>query len=725
MHLSSEIIISELSKKNYIPSKTRELFRRLDIDEDEYKAFRKLLKKLEQQGTIKKVKGGKWRMPDTRGLICGQIIVKRKGFGFLIADDKEQEDIFIPEGELGGAFNHDRVGVKVVEQRRRGGDSRSYGKVITIIERTIKRMVCTVEQGYKKIYCLAEGSNIPYEFEIDDSDLSSEVKEGEKVLIKIIEWPKDRKRGRGVILERLGPAGEPSVETAAILANYEVETEFSEDVKKEVSLIPQDISDAIKSERLDFTNELCFTIDPDDAKDFDDAISIKKIDDGYEIGVHIADVSHYIREGTALHEEAQSRSTSIYLPGRVIPMIPHELSSDICSLRPNEDRLAMSVFMSFDKQMEITEWRACRSVINSKKRFTYRNVFDILSTKKQPEDLSDELYDALNMLYKTTMRIRKKRFKAGSIELTLPEFKVVIDDEGKAVGMVKIENNFSHQMVEECMLAANVVMGRYANEQSLPALFRVHEPPKNESLTEMVEFLNSYNYDFRLPFNRKRLNKILLEIQGKPEEHAINLAILMSMNQAVYAPDAGEHFALAFPVYSHFTSPIRRFPDLHLHTCLKTKINDGDCWLQQTKGSKKFKAGYGSLITLGEHCSARERRAMKIEEEVKDLRRLELLADCKKKIHTAIVTGIRDFGVFVEIKDFFVEGLLHRTDLERNDRAAIEVMPGSKHKKKSHRHGSIPHGKGFHLGEEVLITIAEISMSDRKCQMEYAGEVKD
>lgn len=724
MPLEPENLLKILINPDYRPSKTRDIFKMLGIPEEDYQGLRELLKKLEKEGRVVKLKGGKWSMPDESNLIYGRLEIKRKGFGFLIPDDPKQEDIYIPENELKDGFNGDKVVVKI-KKGFSGRGHRKFGTVVRIIERTVKRMVCTVESYNGNFYCLAEGSNLPYEFEIIQDDKSPEYHENDKILLEIKEWPSQNNAGKGMVIERLGPAGEPDTETAAILANYEVETEFPDEVMSELKRITQTISEHEKSRRFDFTEDLCYTIDPDDAKDFDDAISIKRTKEGFEIGVHIADVSHFICEGSALFEKAKERSTSIYLPERVIPMIPHELSSDICSLRPDEERLAMSVFMSYDRNMELIGYKACRSVIRSKKRFTYRQVFEILSDDNAAAEIDEELLSSLRMLYSATMTLRKKRLKAGSIELNLPEHKVLIDEEGNAKGMIKVEHDFSHQMVEECMLAANVTMARYAVEYRLPVLYRVHEAPENESLTEMAEFLNSYGYNFRLPFNRKNLNKVLNEIHGKPEEHAINLAILLSMKQAVYSPQLLEHFALAFSKYTHFTSPIRRFPDLHLHTSLKKMIKDGGCWLEQESEAKGTSHGGQNLLDLGNHCSTMERRAMKVESEVKELRRLELLSKAEQKIHKAVVTGIRDFGVFVEIEEYFVEGLLRRDDLQKNGRAAIEIMPGKKDNKNKKHHSGKYRARGFHLGEEVLVSIASISMVDRKCNMEYVGEVEE
>ncbi|MHC4872481.1 MAG: ribonuclease R [Planctomycetota bacterium] len=722
MNLKKEDIINFISEKDYTPAKTRELYRLLDIADEDYRAFKNLLKELERDGALAKLKGGRWALPRTKGLIHGRIDIKRRGFGFLIPDDPSKSDIFIPEGQLLDAFNNDRVAVKV-KQGSRGRDSRKYGTIVKILERSLKRLVCVVEEHGDNLYCIAECSHLPYEFVILENERSPSFNKDDKVLLEIKEWPRMESPGTGIIIDRLGPAGDPDTEIAAILSNYSVAMDFSEETVKEVQNISEDIAEDEVSRRNDLRDELCFTIDPDDAKDFDDAISIKRTADGIEIGVHIADVSHFVREGTSLYAEAKERSTSIYLPERVIPMIPHELSSNICSLRPDEDKLAMSVFMTFDNEMELIGAKSCRSVIRSKRRFTYREVYEIIADKKKTND-SEEVISSLQLLYTAAMKIRKKRLKAGSIELELPEYKVLLDENGEAAGMKKVEHDFSHQMVEECMLAANIAMGRYAKEGQLPVLYRVHEAPDNESLIDMAGFLSSYGYDFRLPFNRKRLNKVLKEAKGKPEEHAINLAVLMSMNQAVYSPETGEHFALAFPVYAHFTSPIRRFPDLQLHASLKDVIPGNEQFLP-----RKIKTGAGKtrgtgLIDLGNHTSAMERRAMKVEEAVKDLRRLELLAKTDQKLHKAVVTGIKDFGVFVEIEDFFVEGLLHRDDLQKNNRSAVEIMPQKKDNKKKKKR-SRQQNAGFHLGEEVLVAVTEISMSDRKCSLEYIGPVEE
>ncbi|MBN1258057.1 MAG: VacB/RNase II family 3'-5' exoribonuclease [Planctomycetes bacterium] len=735
MSIDEAAILKYFSQPKYRPNKTKPLAKELAIPQKEYADFRGLLQEMERAGTIARLKGGRWALPGEAGLIIGALEVKRGGFGFLRPDDPRREDIFIPENEIGDAINGDRVAVRI-ERRMGGRGHRQFGCVVRIIQRSVTRLVGCVETRGKGQVFIPEDKRIPSIFELI-SDSEAEFYPGDKVLLEIVEWPEDS-YGAGRVIERLGPAGEPDTETAAILANFNAPGPFPEEVMAQIHAGFKGVTDEDRRERLDFTAEICFTIDPDDARDFDDAISVERTRDGYTLGVHIADVSHYVLPDTPLDQEAHNRSTSIYLPGRVIPMLPPELSNDLCSLRPNEERFAMSVFMELDKEAQVKSSFCTRTIIRSRRRLTYREVYIALEEEAEAKKFNDqEVLSRLRTLRTLARKMHDHRLQAGSVELNLAEYKVLVDKAGKAQGMIKVEHDFSHNMVEECMLAANVEMAKFAARHGLGILFRVHEPPEEEDLKEMAAFLQAYGYNLRLPFSSHNLNSALQSARGKPEEHPINLAVLKSMRQAVYAPENLGHFALAFESYSHFTSPIRRYPDLHLHRSLKELFPEGEYRLpEEAKVTSKSRGSKPELHLLGLHTSERERRAMKIEEEVKELRRLELINQCDQKIHRAVITGIRPFGVFVELEEFFVESLLPTEELARHGRAPVELLPNGrpitapkkeKGKGKGKGKGRKPvrsqqAGEGFHLGEEILVSIKEINLSDRTLSVEYIGE---
>jgi ribonuclease R len=720
MPIDESEVLEHLSSPGYEPCKAKPLAKELGIGTREYKAFRSLLSELEKEGKVTRLKGGRWARAGDGALVSGTLQVARRGFGFLLPDDPRLDDIFIPERELDEALNGDRIAVRV--EKRRGRDHRRFGRVIRILERARDRFVGTVEIRRGAEVFHPEDERLPRPIEIEHAADAPEAAEGDKVLLEMIRWPERGAEGSGRILERLGPAGAPDTEVAAILANYEAPGPFPEEVLEEVRALTPGIPEAEREARLDLTGTVTFTIDPADARDYDDAISVERVQDGYRLGVHIADVSHYVFPGTKLDDEAKERSTSIYLPERVIPMLPEELSNDACSLRPDEDRPALSVFMDVDADGKVTSSRIGRSVIRSHKRFSYEEAYTLLEDDAEAEAFEDkEVLSALRMLRTVAGRMRTRRFEEGSVELDLPEYRVLIDENDEAVGMQLVEHDFSHQMIEDCMLAANVEVARYAARHTLPILYRVHDQPTDEDIESMIEFLQAYGYGIRRPFSRKRLNQVLRQAAGRPEAHAVNLAVLKSMQQAVYSADLREHFALAFERYTHFTSPIRRYPDLHLHQVLKSLFPEGEPWLPgRPKLGNRARGSSPDLHLLGTHTSARERRAMKIENEVKDLRRIELLAKSEKTVHKAVVTGIHRFGVFVELEDYFVDSLLAADELRRHGLEPVEVMPEGTSKKKKGKRRQQP--EGFHLGQEVLVRVVQIDMPGRSVEVEYAGD---
>ena len=724
MNFESDIL-SYLSRPGMKPPRSRELARKLGVSDDQYPAFRQVLRTLEESGRIARGGGGKWTKPEaTEGQLAGVIEVKRGGFGFFVCDAANEEDLFIPEEGLNGAMNGDRV---LVEPARggRGKGALSAAKVVRVLERAIKRIVCRVITCGREILCDPDDPRIASYFSATLPD-GMKVFPDDKVLVEITAYPERGGDGRGTIMDRLGPAGEPETEIAAILAQFDTPVDFPEDVLEQVRGLSMVITAAERAQRLDFTDDLCVTIDPVDARDFDDAISITRSENGWRLGVHIADVSHFVTPGSPLDREARNRSTSIYLPGRVIPMLPPELSNDLCSLRPNEERFAMSVFMDVSPEGEVSNPECFRSIIRSRRRMTYEEVFALFTNAEKAAAFDDpDVLSALRMMRSCAGVLRRRRFEHGSVELDLPEYKVLVDDLGKAVGMMRVEHDESHQLVEDCMLAANVALAQYASKRQLPILYRVHDEPDRDRIESLAEFLDACGYHLALPMTRQGLNRILEKARGTPEEHAVNLVVLTSMQQAVYSPQCEPHFALGFGKYTHFTSPIRRYPDLFLHQQLKACIPDGESRLPARTAIPESGSPV-EIVSLGLHTSARERQAMKIEGDVVNFRRLELLGKSDRKIHKARITGIRSFGVFVTLEEFFVEAMLTRDELASHGIATEAFLPNAEERL---RRGRKPKGRrerrktegGFHLGEDIMVTVRRIDMAGRTCELEYVG----
>ncbi|MCC8180623.1 MAG: RNB domain-containing ribonuclease [Planctomycetes bacterium] len=547
------------------------------------------------------------------------------------------------------------------------------------------------------------------------------------MLREIITWPAANEGAKAKIVEVLGPSGDPDTETAAILAENDAPGPFEADVLREARRLNRDFTPEERTARLDLTNTICCTIDPQDARDFDDALGIvENPDKTFTVDVHIADVARYVTPGSLLDKEARDRSTSIYLPERVIPMLPEEISNDICSLRPNEDRPAKTVRLKFNPDGERIGYSIHRSIIHSRYRFTYEQVRDLVLHPDMADAFEDqEVLDCVIKLNNLAREIRRRRLDNGAIELNLTEYKVVIDSDGKAEAMQKVEHDFSHQLVEEYMLAANRALAEWAAQNGLPALHRIHPSPKEERVEELAEYLTASGYVFKPPFQRRKLMKVIAQAAGRPEEHAINLMILKSFQQAVYGPDPDiGHFALNFPKYMHFTSPIRRYPDLYLHQMLDKAFEVG------TPGSNKLPKKLRRLVRTGEnlevlgtHTSGRERRAMRIEEAVKDFRRLELLSRATDRDFDAVVTGIKKFGIFVEITGYFVESLIPRLELAKKGYSTREELPplatGSKKKAKSRRR--LAGEPGFHIGQLIRVRVKRVDLPARQCELEFLG----
>ncbi|MDR3077589.1 MAG: RNB domain-containing ribonuclease [Planctomycetota bacterium] len=547
------------------------------------------------------------------------------------------------------------------------------------------------------------------------------------MLLEVTAWPNDPEGPKAKIIEVLGPSGDPDTETAAILAEYGAPGPFPEAIRRAARRLERKLSPEERAGRLDLTGEICFTIDPPDARDFDDALGLTEDPDGsLTVDVHIADVGHYVKPGSELDLEARDRSTSIYLPERVIPMLPEEISNDACSLRPEEDRLAKTVRLRFAPDGERLDYSIHRTLIRSRRRFAYGEVRDLLAGRDgRGASPGDDLGAKLFRLHDLAMILRQKRLDRGSIELNLTEYRVVIDAEGRAETLEKVEHDSSHQLVEEYMLAANAALAEWAAANGLPALHRQHPPPKEERVKELADYLTACGYPFKPPFRRDRLMAVVEKAAGRPEEHAVNLMILKSFQQASYSPDPDiGHFALDFPRYMHFTSPIRRYPDLQLHQMLDLAFAAG------REGAHKLPKKLRRLIRTGEdleklggHCSSRERRAMRIEEEVKEFRRLELLSRADGREFPAVVTSVRKFGVFVEISGYFVEGLLSRTDLAGKGRSTREELPPpARGRSAGASRPRLAGDPGFHIGQAVKVRLIQADLATRRCQLEFLGD---
>lgn len=754
-----------IASDRYRPMRSRDMAYLLRIPRREFREFRGVLEELRQEGIIIRGDDAHWRRPgEDEKTVVGSLDIAAAGHAFLIPEDPDEPDIFIPPDSLLDAFDGDTVRVGVI-QPVRGGDRRVSGVVLEVVKRARTRLVATVIAGGR---ARVDDPRNQYEFAIvysagtpaksaseaskslrrrRNAERSGEAGKGHKssvrlmigenadlpqpgmkVLLEILAWPNAPGGAKAQIIEILGPSGDPDTETAAILAENNAPGPFPPEVIQAARRLERELPAANRAARLDLTEEICCTIDPRDARDFDDALGIKENPDGtFTVDVHIADVAHYVTAGSALDNEARNRATSIYLPERVIPMLPEELSNDICSLRPGEERPAKTVRLQFSADGERLKSTIHRSLIKSRHRFAYEEVRDLVLHPDMADAFEDrELLDCVIKLNDLAAKIRARRLADGAIELNLTEYRVVIDSDGRATAMEKVEHDFSHQLVEEFMLAANRAVAEWAASNGLPSLHRQHPSPKEERVEELAEYLTASGYSFKPPFQRKKLMNVIAKVAGKPEEHAINLMILKSFQQAVYGPDPDVgHFALNFPKYMHFTSPIRRYPDLFLHQMLDAAFAVG------TEKANKLPKKLRRLVRLdgvdleglGAHVSARERLAMRIEEEVKDFRRLELLSQVSAdREFDAVVTGVKKFGIFVEISGYFVESLIPKIELARLGYSTREELPpqaaGTRKRLKKREMVGEP---GFHIGQVVRVRVRRVDLPARRCELEFLG----
>jgi ribonuclease R len=759
--------------------------RDLGIAPEDFHDFRQVLEYLRQDGLVIRGKDARWHLagkaPRPRTvtkkprwhmpakerrleldddvdvgdkILEGTIDITLSGNAFLLPDNPTDPDVFLSPDAILDAFDGDRVRVVVKTDSRR-----PYGLVKAVLARANPRVVARILPSGKAV---TEDPRNHYEFNLVPSpdaptrSASQAAKSqrrrriagegsrgdsgrystpggivepppaGQKVLMEVVSWPASPEGPRARIVEILGPAGDPDTETASILAGYNAPGPFPPEVLQAARTLARSGKVDLTTGRLDLTGAVTLTIDPVDARDFDDALSISPGKNGVMIvDVHIADVSHYVQPGTPLDLEARERATSIYLPERVLPMLPEELSNDVCSLRPGEVRPVKTVRLHFDAKGNRTSYSIHRSLIRSRHRFTYEEVRDLLNQPSLGRDFPDpEVWESLQALHELASRIREKRLAHDTVELNLAEYRVVIDAHGLAQGLEAVEHDFSHQLVEEFMLAANRAVAEWAAANGLPVLHRQHPSPKEDRLAELSEYLTASGYVFKPPFNRHKLVKVVAAARGTPEEHAINLMILKSFQQAVYGPDPDiGHFALVFSKYLHFTSPIRRYPDLHLHQMLDRAFTEAGSERLPKRLSHLVQAGE-DLAKLGQHTSARERRAMRIEEEVKEFRRLELLSRATNRDYQAVVTGVKKFGVFVEVAGFFVESLLPRVDLARHgfstrlELPPLAVKDGKKPKKERRVFAGDP---GFHIGQTVRVRVKKIDLSSRRLELDFLG----
>jgi ribonuclease R len=651
----------------YRPLRKKELARAMGIPKQMYDHFRQTLRELEREGALCRIKGGRYTATKETEIVAGQLSVTRSGNGFL-ACDAGGPDVYVRAMNLGTALHGDRVSVQLSGRPRRSGAPE--GRVVEVLERGSSSVVGTYQTKGRGGCVIPDDPRITWELLVAEADRLGAQK-GQKVVAEIGTQESARGALAGRVLEVLGNPDDPGMDVLSILKAYDLPTEFPETVDEETERTPAIIPEAEIARRVDFRDELVFTIDPEDAKDFDDAVSIKQLDNGHVLlGVHIADVSFYVPEQSALDREARARGTSVYLVDRVIPMLPERLSSEICSLRPDEDRLTMSAVMELDAKGEVVTYQVVDSVIRSGARLTYQQAQAMLDgtgekdrDKPPASSLQPPLYgrvaDALRQLDRLSKVLIERRKKRGSIDFDLPEPEVTLDELGVPIDIQRAERLSTHRLIESFMLLANVTVARHMADAEAPFLYRVHEPPDQEKLEAFAHFVRALGYSFHTKeaHSPKYLRDFLSKVAGHREEPLVHELLLRSMKRAVYTPENSGHFGLACPLYTHFTSPIRRYPDLVVHRILReTHAAKGMSSERETRWTE-------TLPEIGAWISERERIAVEAERASVKVKQAAFMEDKIGEQFWGIISGVTKFGLFVELEKFLVEGLVHVSSL--------------------------------------------------------------
>ena len=714
-----EQLLALLSRKDYRPLNKLEIGRKFGLTGRARVALRKTLRDLERAGDIARIRKDRYVLPREADLITGKLSLHPAGYGFVTSEKPGDPDVFIAAENVGVAMHGDRVVARISPEPPAGRiKGRREGRVIRILERAHDTVVGTLQRSRNFYYVVPDDPRFVHDIYVrpvaDEKDRQSGTAAavGDKVVVRLEDWQSRHVNPEGEIIEVLGPASAPGVDVLSIIRKYHLPTEFPSDVLDQSERIPESVDAQQIAGREDLRSQFIITIDPDDARDFDDAINVEKLPNGgWQLGVHIADVAAYVEPGSALDREARRRGNSVYLPDRVIPMLPERLSNGVCSLKPEVERLTYSVVIQFDKRGVPKNARFARSVIRSAHRLTYKEAYSIL--KAAPRD---RLGERLHLAWELAALLRRKRFERGALDLDFPEVKVWVEN-GKPVRLERVENDESHQLIEEFMLAANEAVARELKKRAIPTIYRVHENPDPEKLAEYREFALSFGYKVGDLTHRPELQRLLAEIRGKPEEQALKVGLLKSLKRARYDSHPLGHYGLAKANYLHFTSPIRRYADLVVHRTLgrdaATLPSAASRTIERRSRNDPSYLGMAEVTSIAEHISITERNAADAEIDATQMKKLEFfqqqLTGRKPQIFSATVVDIRNYGLMVELPDALVTGLIHVSSLT-DDFYVFEPARRQLIGRRSR--------KRFKIGDDLSVFVARVDLFKR--QVDFA-----
>lgn len=648
-----KMIYAFICDEMYVPMKAKEMAVVLNIPKTQRNELLEVLDALLADGRIEVSAKGKYRKAEKKYLV-GIFTAHQKGFGFVTPEGAD-EDIFIPAAQTNGAFHMDTVQVALSES---SGGKRKEGAVTKIISRGMTQLVCTYEKSRTFGFAVPDNPRFAEDIFVPQERSKGAVS-GHKVVVEITDYGKNGKKPEGKVVEIIGHINDPGTDIMSIVKAYDFPVEFSQKVMKQAENVSNEVSAADRAGRLDLRDWQTVTIDGEDAKDLDDAVTLEKQDGLYKLGVHIADVSNYVQENSALDVEAFKRGTSVYLVDRVIPMLPHKLSNGICSLNAGEDRLALSCIMYIDGKGNVKDHTIAETVINVDRRMSYTSVKKILEDKDEAERKEYlQFVPMFEQMRELAAILRKKRMERGSIDFDFPETKMILDENGKPVEIRPYDRNVATKIIEDFMLIANETVAQDYFWQELPFVYRTHDNPDTEKIKKLGAFINNFGYSIHIgqdEIHPKELQKLLMKIDGTPEEALISRLTLRSMKQAKYTTVSTGHFGLATNYYCHFTSPIRRYPDLQIHRIIKDN-------LRGRMNQKKIEHYENLLPEVAKRSSEMERRADEAERETDKLKKAEYMQERIGQVFEGVISGISEWGFYVELPNT-VEGLVHVTSL--------------------------------------------------------------
>ncbi|MEG2246385.1 MAG: ribonuclease R [Peptostreptococcaceae bacterium] len=703
-------LIGLISEEAYNPLKREELAVIFDIHHTEMPMFYNFLDELVEGGYLILTKKGKYTSPNQMGLFVGKLISHKKGFGFVESDEEYKQDLFIPADSLNGAMHNDRVVAEITAPAT--DERRAEGKIVKVVERAITDVVGTFQDSKNFGFVLPDNKKFNKDIFVPKKFFNG-AKSNDKVVCRITQWPTEDRKPEGKIIEVIGQKGERYVEITSVIREHGLPEEFPKKVLDEAEKVAIEIPQEEIDRRLDIRDMNIFTIDGEDAKDLDDAVSIELLPNGnYKLGVHIADVTHYVKEKSKLDKEALKRATSVYLVDKVIPMLPKTLSNGVCSLNPFEDKLTLSVFMEINSKGEVIKHDIKETIINSKARMTYTEVSDILENdddklKKTFANVVDDFYNS-EKLARILMQRRKKR---GAIDFDFPEAKIILNGDGDVVDIKQYERRISNKIIEEFMLITNETVAEHFFWLNMPFMYRVHETPALEKIETLNKFIATFGYVIKGDLegvHPKELQKIIEQIHGKTEEKAISTIMLRSLRQARYSPECVGHFGLAAQYYSHFTSPIRRYPDLQIHRIIKEFLNG--------KINQKRQDQLAQIVDYASTQSSEKERAAELaERDVKDIYKCRYMEDKVGEEFVGIISSVTSFGMFIELENT-VEGLVRLADMSDDyynfDESTFTIL-GERTKKL------------YRIGDVVKIKVDKVNTDFKEIDFKLLGKVEE